>query len=202
MDTLRDSHFASSLVALQPTKTLLQQSDTAEIENIPQDNEKNTNGDGDTTVSDVYSTMIGKTKGTRKVEVKFSTSGNKPADVSSMRPVSTTTASKPVGFSVEITEERFVSVPTSTRGRCKLADAVQIVNKLVSHSKSQRALLPRNSKAIIPPITVSELGNAGFKVSGKTGESVLATLRYLGIIKVNKGGIALTDTAAASINTK
>jgi hypothetical protein len=41
-----------------------------------------------------------------------------------------------------------------------------------------------------PPVSLSDLGNGGLKVTGKTGDCVLGALRVLGLVKmVSAGGV-------------
>jgi hypothetical protein len=114
----------------------------------------------------------------------------------------TTSVSVSARLPLRISEERFASVPVTTRGRCKLSDANQLIEKLVSHYRTHRASLPRGNFSGVPALTVSELSNAGFKVSGKTGENLLNTLRSLGYLKQAKEGISLSEQAASAAMAK
>lgn len=101
----------------------------------------------------------------------------------------------------EITVEQFEKVPSSVRGRCKLADVQQVLTRLqtyyatVINSNSSKKMTI-SSFTNMTPLSTADLALSGLKVVGKTGDCVLATLRTLGIIKIGKSakpGILLSD---------
>lgn len=82
--------------------------------------------------------------------------------------------------SIEITKEKFDSVPLSIRGRCKIEDVQNLLSKLQSHHKINKT-----------PLSLPEMDSLGLKVTGKTGDSVISTLKSLGMISKTKEGITL-----------
>jgi hypothetical protein len=50
-----------------------------------------------------------------------------------------------------------------------------------------------------PPVSLSDLGNGGLKVTGKTGDCVLSALRVLGLVKmVSAGGVNSKGSGTSS----
>ena len=86
---------------------------------------------------------------------------------------------KTIKKTIEITKEKFDGVPLSIRGRCKFEDVVNLLSTLKSHHKLNKSIL-----------TLAELDSCGFKV-GKTGDSVISTLKSLGLISKTKEGVVL-----------
>lgn len=104
----------------------------------------------------------------------------------------------------ELTEEKFESLPKSVKGRCKYEDVRKLYDKLlVEYKKGNNSSLPNNNmKQHIKPAQVipfHELDAAGIKVIGKTGESVVVSLRTLNIINVLKNGVQLKLKGAANL---
>ena len=113
-----------------------------------------------------------------------------------------------VGKSFNITLEQFEGVPVSIRGRCKLMDTQQVLTRLQtyyttyinSHHNSKRITVA--SLSVLQPLSLPELTLSGLKVTGKTGDCVLGTLRSLGYIKIGKTGktgILLSDLMVAKL---
>ena len=124
----------------------------------------------------------------------------------------------------EIQECKFDALPISVRGRCKIVDVQALLNKILQYyitssnpinrkndksntskkSKSQLKIQTQNISTTLmslTPLSLSELTNAGYKVTGKTGDNILSALRSLGYIRVNKNsvnghiGILLSESA-------
>jgi len=81
---------------------------------------------------------------------------------------------------IELTKEKFDGVPISIRGRCKFDDVVNLLSKLQSHYKINKT-----------PLTLAEMDSCNLKVTGKTGDYVISTLKSLGLISKTKDGIIL-----------
>ena len=82
---------------------------------------------------------------------------------------------------IVFTEETFLSVPSSTRGRSKYTDVVKIYENMVDECVALRK----------GSATLKELDRAGIKVAGKTGDSVLAVLRVMNLITVSRQEVTL-----------
>ena len=119
-----------------------------------------------------------------------------------------TVSTDDVGKSFNITLEQFEGVPVSIRGRCKLMDIQQVLTRLQtyyttyinSHNNSKRITVA--SLSVLQPLSLPELSLSGLKVTGKTGDCVLGTLRSLGYIKIGKTGktgILLSDLMVAKL---
>lgn len=91
-------------------------------------------------------------------------------------------------YSIELSEEIFMGVPASIRGRAKHASAVSLLRCLSSKYD------PKTKKYLSMPI--SSLDKIGCKVTGKTGESLIAALKALDMIQVSKQGIAYKATVS------
>ena len=95
----------------------------------------------------------------------------------------TTTTDKLKNKVVEpITKEKFEAIPLSIRGRCQLEQVVTVLHKLQSNKMSKSS-----------PISLAELDSSG-KLTGKTGDSIIATLKALGLITKTRDGITLVKT--------
>ena len=105
----------------------------------------------------------------------------------------------------EISVQQFEEVAVSIRGRCKLLDVQQVLTRLQTHHTTFINSLNSNNKlkkisltsfSTLQPLTLSELALSGLKVTGKTGDCVLGTLRTMGFVKIVKSvkpGITLSD---------
>ena len=80
-----------------------------------------------------------------------------------------------------ISKEKFEQIPLSIRGRCQLEQVLTVLQKLQSNKSSKS------------PISLAELDSSG-KLTGKTGDSVIATLKALGLITKTRDGITLVKT--------
>ena len=96
-----------------------------------------------------------------------------------------------------ISTVQFEAIPVSTRGRCKLADVQAVLSRLVSHYTTHAGHAGKKHgkpPAVMvvlqstPPVSLSDLGNGGLKVTGKTGDCVLGALRVLGLVKMVSAG--------------
>jgi hypothetical protein len=83
---------------------------------------------------------------------------------------------------IELPEEVFNTVPLSVRGRAKHGSAVTLLRRLST------AIDPKTKHFM--PVTISSLEKHGCKVTGKTGESLIASLKALDMIHVSKQGIS------------
>lgn len=84
-----------------------------------------------------------------------------------------------------ISKERFEAVPLSLRGRCELDQVVLVLQKLQQNS---------NKMNKSSPVSLAELDSYGLKVTGKTGDSIISTLKALGLITKTKDGIQLVKS--------
>lgn len=84
-----------------------------------------------------------------------------------------------------ISKERFEAVPLSLRGRCELDQVVLVLQKLQQNSSKM------NKSS---PVSLAELDSYGLKVTGKTGDSIISTLKALGLITKTKDGIQLVKS--------
>ena len=111
---------------------------------------------------------------------------NKTATTATKLTALVTNDNKTMKKAIEITKEitinknQFDGVPLSIRGRCKYEDVVNLLSKLQSHNKISKT-----------PLSLAEMDALGLKVTGKTGESVVGTLKSLGLISKTKEGITL-----------
>jgi len=78
-----------------------------------------------------------------------------------------------------ISKEKFEAIPLSIRGRCQLDQVITVLQKLQSNKMSKSS-----------PISLAELDSSG-KLTGKTGDSIIATLKALGLITKTRDGITL-----------
>ena len=108
----------------------------------------------------------------------------------------------------QIHPAQFEAIPVSTRGRCKLADVQAVLTRVVSHYTTHASAAggtKRHGKQVplmvalqsTPAVVLSDLGNGGLKVTGKTGDCVLAALRVLGLVKVVAAGGAGANKATS-----
>lgn len=110
-----------------------------------------------------------------------------------------------LGKSFDISLEAFENVPVSIRGRCRHIDVQQVLTRLQTHyttyiNSHSAKRVTAVFLSVLQPLSISELTLSGLKVTGKTGDCVLGTLRSLGYIKVGKTGktgILLSDVMIA-----
>jgi len=81
-----------------------------------------------------------------------------------------------------ISKEKFEQIPLSIRGRCQLEQVLTVLQKLQSNKMNKSS-----------PISLAELDSSG-KLTGKTGDSIIATLKALGLITKTRDGITLVKT--------
>ena len=81
-----------------------------------------------------------------------------------------------------ISKEKFEQIPLSIRGRCQLEQVLTVLQKLQSNKMSKSS-----------PISLAELDSSG-KLTGKTGDSIIATLKALGLITKTRDGFSLVKT--------
>eukprot|EP01112_Ceratiomyxa_fruticulosa_P015203 TRINITY_DN4449_c0_g1_i1.p1 TRINITY_DN4449_c0_g1~~TRINITY_DN4449_c0_g1_i1.p1 ORF type:complete len:302 (-),score=69.99 TRINITY_DN4449_c0_g1_i1:61-966(-) len=81
-----------------------------------------------------------------------------------------------------VSEEEFMSLGSTVRGKCKLVDVNKLYEKIWNYFKD-------NSKASI--VTIPILVNQGAKITGLTGETTLNILRCLKLLEISKKGISL-----------
>jgi hypothetical protein len=78
---------------------------------------------------------------------------------------------------VPVTEEEFLSISDTIRGRCKLEDLNSVWRVLFEHYVSKQTL------------KITELASMGYrKLVGQTGKAILKTLQHLKLINVSKTG--------------
>ena len=113
----------------------------------------------------------------------------------------------------QINPAHFEAIPVSTRGRCKLADVQAVLSRVVAHytaHASAAGAAKKHGKALplmvvlqsAPAVVLSDLGNGGLKVTGKTGDCVLGVLRVLGLVKVVAAGALGAHKAPSGANNK
>ncbi|CAM9162489.1 unnamed protein product [Ascophyllum nodosum] len=100
----------------------------------------------------------------------------------------------------EISEQDFLAVPSTTRGRARLQDVRKGVYAKVLEDFEEKSSRDRigNARHGFKPKAISkkELGAAGLKVFGLTGDCTLNTLRAMGLITVTKTGVTLSSSSA------
>jgi hypothetical protein len=112
-----------------------------------------------------------------------------------------------------ISTAQFEAIPVSTRGRCKLTDVQAVLSRLVTHYTAHAGNAGGAKKhgkqpAVMvllqstPPVSLSDLGNGGLKVTGKTGDCVLGALRVLGLVKTVSAGGAANSKASSGTSGK
>lgn len=92
-----------------------------------------------------------------------------------------------------LTEDQFNNIPLTIRGKTKFESVLQLFEKILVISK-ERILnnkISKNSNAL-PVLSYGELDSSGCKISGKTGDTLLACLKTLKLILIGKSGIQLT----------
>eukprot|EP00904_Undaria_pinnatifida_P003488 jgi/Undpi1/1313/HiC_scaffold_11.g04705.m1 len=83
-----------------------------------------------------------------------------------------------------IFEEDFLGVSATTRGRARLQDVRKMYDTIRADYEAKIARGRPGCK--IEPITKRELDAAGLKVFGLTGDSILNTLRTMGLVKTSE----------------
>jgi len=83
-----------------------------------------------------------------------------------------------------VSEEEFMSLGSTVRGKCRLADVNKLYKKVWNYFKE-------NSKTGIVTVTIPTLVNQGAKVTGLSGETALNILRCLKLVEFSKKGISL-----------
>lgn len=112
-------------------------------------------------------------------------------DHSQVPPILGKVASQRPAIKDTVTQEEFESVPSNVRGRAKFDDVVRAYEKILRHHRQHAAQARKTRNKQPPVITRKELDSAGIKVTGLTGEAVLATLRHLNMIKMVKDGYCI-----------
>ena len=117
-----------------------------------------------------------------KVENDENTIPNNNIPPTKLSTITTTTDKNKNKIVEPISKEKFEAIPLSIRGRCQLEQVVTVLQKLQSNKISKSS-----------PISLAELDSSG-KLTGKTGDSIIATLKALGLITKTRDGITLVKT--------